>query len=196
MKKDFPDVDALILCGGAGQRMGGQDKGLQPWQGRSAAEGLRDFARSQGVAQVWLSANRHIPQYQDLGFSVLPDQRPPYLGPLAGIEAGLLASQTDWLLVLPCDSLQLPPNLLPALYQTAQAGAHRLVWAEDTQEAQRCICLVRRDPAQLAAVQQALNLGQRSVFRWQENTLGYGLCFSHHQFDNRNNPDDWGRKSA
>jgi molybdopterin-guanine dinucleotide biosynthesis protein A len=190
MKTHFPDVDALILCGGAGQRMGGQDKGLLPWQGHSAAEGLRDFARSQGVAQVWLSANRHLPQYQRMGFSgVLPDLRPPYLGPLAGIEAGLIASTAPWLLVLPCDSLDLPLHLLPALYQTAQAQARPWVWAEDPQGVQRCISLLQR--SLLPAIQNALALGQRSLYRLQEQSAGMGLLFPQHVFDNRNQTPDW-----
>lgn len=124
-----PPLTGLILAGGAGQRVDGEDKAWLPWQGRSLFE--HTLARlSPQVVSVWVSANRHLERYrpwQDDGriAAVVPDDWPGTPGPLAGLASALprLRNATpdqDWVLVTPVDTPCLPPHLGARLWQGLQ----------------------------------------------------------------------------
>ena len=107
-------VTGLVLAGGRGQRMGGVDKGLQPWCGRALVDHvLARFAPQ--VAQGLISANRHAEAYAARGWPVLADAADDFPGPLAGILSGLRAARTAWLAVVPCDAPRLPTDLVARL---------------------------------------------------------------------------------
>ncbi|MCD8516106.1 MAG: molybdenum cofactor guanylyltransferase [Burkholderiaceae bacterium] len=109
---------ALILAGGQGQRMGGQDKGRMRWQGKPLIEHALDRVRQQTVVppEILISANRHLDEYALTGARVVQDLRTGFAGPLAGIEAGLIHAKHDWVLVTTCDMPLIPLNLLEKLY--------------------------------------------------------------------------------
>ncbi len=107
-------ITGLILAGGRGQRLGGVDKGLQPWRGTP----LVDHALARLVPQVrevLVSANRNAADYAARGVRVLADASDDFPGPLAGVLAGLRAASTPWLAVVPCDSPRLPVDLFARL---------------------------------------------------------------------------------
>jgi molybdopterin-guanine dinucleotide biosynthesis protein A len=112
-----PERDAiagLILAGGRGQRLGGVDKGLQPWRGLPLVDHALARLAPQ-VRDVMISANRNTPAYASRVTRVLADASDDFPGPLAGILAGLRASETPWLAIVPCDSPQLPLDLVERL---------------------------------------------------------------------------------
>jgi len=112
------DITGLILAGGRGQRMGGRDKGLQPFAGRPLVEHAMARLRPQ-VGALLISANRNRDAYAtalaDLGTDgadgVISDETQDFAGPLAGMLAGLRAACTDYVLTVPCDSPYLPDDL-------------------------------------------------------------------------------------
>lgn len=103
-------ITGLILAGGRGQRMGGRDKGLQPFQGEPLAAHVLRRLQPQ-VGRVLISANRHADAYAALGAPVIGDTLADFPGPLAGMLAGLQAIETDYLLTVPCDSPYLADDL-------------------------------------------------------------------------------------
>jgi molybdopterin-guanine dinucleotide biosynthesis protein A len=107
-------ITGLILAGGRGQRMGGVDKGLQPWRGLPLVDHALARLAPQ-VREVMISANRNAAQYAARTARVLADESGDFPGPLAGILAGLRAAATPWLASVPCDSPQLPPDLVERL---------------------------------------------------------------------------------
>ena len=112
-----PDRDAitgLILAGGRGQRLGGVDKGLQPWRGLPLVDHALARLAPQ-VREVMISANRNAAEYALRAMRVLGDDSDDFPGPLAGILAGLRAAATPWLAVVPCDSPRLPADLVERL---------------------------------------------------------------------------------
>jgi len=120
---DTRDITALVLAGGRGTRMGGVDKGLQPFGGVPLALHATRRVRPQ-VAGVMLSANRHLPEYAAWGLPVWPDTDGSFAGPLAGFAAGLAHCPTPWMLTVPCDTPLFPQDLAARLAQAAQlAGA-------------------------------------------------------------------------
>lgn len=107
-------ITGLVLAGGLGQRMG-QEKGLVQLQGQPLAWHALQRLRPQ-VGTLALNANRQLDRYQALGVPVWPDapaDEPQ--GPLAGMLSGLRHCQTDWLLTVPCDVPNFPPDLAERL---------------------------------------------------------------------------------
>ncbi|OJY18915.1 molybdenum cofactor guanylyltransferase MobA [Pandoraea sp. XJJ-1] len=118
-------MTGLVLAGGRGQRMGGRDKGLQRFAGRTLVEHVLERMRPQ-VATLLISANRHHDAYAAFGEPVVCDATPDFAGPLAGMLAGLRATRSDYLLTAPCDSPYLPEDLgerLAAALSAAGADA-------------------------------------------------------------------------
>jgi len=108
----------LVLCGGAGRRVGGADKPLLLWEGRPLIEHVLDRLQAD-TAETLVSANRNLDRYERYG-RVLTDVTPGHPGPLAGISAGLQACTTEWLLTCPGDMPRLPADLLIRLSQAIE----------------------------------------------------------------------------
>ena len=120
------DITGLVLAGGRGLRMGGVDKGLQPFNGQAMAQhALQRLASQQGglLHGVIVNANRHPEQYQALGLAafdtrpvaVVPDRDAEFSGPLSGFQAGLDVCPSALMLTVPCDSPLFPPDLAARL---------------------------------------------------------------------------------
>ncbi|TSE31912.1 Molybdenum cofactor guanylyltransferase [Tepidimonas taiwanensis] len=111
-------VTGVVLAGGRGSRMGGVDKGLQPFQGAPLAlHALLRLQRQRGgwIGDCMINANRHLGAYEGFGVPVWPDELPDYAGPLAGMLTALTHCETPHLLTVPCDSPRLPLDLADRL---------------------------------------------------------------------------------
>ena len=161
------DITGLVLAGGLGRRMGGVDKGLQPYAGGPLALHALHRLEPQ-VGRVMISANRHVERYAAFGAPVWADELPDYAGPLAGFHAGLVHCTTPWLVTVPCDSPQFPRDLVGrlaaavvtqeaeiALAATSESGSIRL---------QPVFCLLRADLR--TSLERFVASGQRKVDRW------------------------------
>lgn len=107
-------ITATILAGGKGSRMQGQDKGLVMFQNRPLYQHVIERIAPQ-VDTIMINCNRNIEQYKLSGLPLFSDDLPGYLGPLAGIYSALLHSQTDWNLIVSCDTPFLPDDLVNRL---------------------------------------------------------------------------------
>jgi molybdopterin-guanine dinucleotide biosynthesis protein A len=108
------EICGLVLAGGQGRRMGGVDKGLQPLQGRPLIEHVLDRLRPQ-VGSVVINANQNLERYAQFGCPVVPDRLGGFAGPLAGLDAGLHATDAPLIVTVPCDSPFLPRDLVARL---------------------------------------------------------------------------------
>lgn len=188
------NIDALILCGGAGRRMGGVDKGWVHWRGQPLIEAMLAVVQrqSQPPRRIWISANRELERYRALpGIAgVLQDATPDFPGPLAGIDAAFAASKADWLWILPCDTPNLPTDTLQRLQQ-ASDGVDLTVAAladGDALHRQPTICLAHR--RSWPVLQQQWQQGQRALWRWQQAVPHRHVPFTErHAFDNLNTAD-------
>lgn len=156
-------LSALILAGGQGLRMGGADKGLVDLHRRRMIDHVLERIRPQ-VSRIMISANRSHPEYIGYGYPVLADSRADFQGPLAGIAEGLQQLTTPWLLVVPCDSPQLPLDLAQRLSEGADAAASRVAIAHDGKYLQPAFNLIHRDL--LPNLQQYLDDGGRKLAHW------------------------------
>ena len=140
--------------------MGGRDKGLLPLFDRPLAAHVRDAVVGQ-VATVLINANRHLDRYAALGCELCPDRRPAQPGPLAGVEAGLQATATPWMLSVPCDAVRLPTDLVARLLAAAQLHRTPAAYAALSGRGHYPLCLWR--VSLRSAVAAALDHEQRAV---------------------------------
>lgn len=165
-------VDALILAGGRGSRMGGVDKGLQRLNGQTLVEHALARLRQQAggrLGAIIVNANRHLDDYRALGLAVWPDALADFPGPLAGFLAGLEHSSRPWLLTVPCDSPRFPLDLLERLAQAAEREGADLALALGRDEdgrlrRQPVFCLLRRELAD--SLRAYLQGGGRKIDDW------------------------------
>jgi len=113
-------ICGLVLAGGQGRRMGGVDKGLQLLQGRPLMQHVIERLRPQ-VDSMMINANQNLERYADFGCPVVPDRIGGFAGPLAGLNAGLTATDAPLIATVPCDSPFLPHDLVARLAKARSA---------------------------------------------------------------------------
>ncbi len=178
----------LILAGGAGQRMGGQDKGLLRYRDKPLIEYLLEKYAA-NAKEVLISANRHLTDYQHYG-KTLTDTLPGFAGPLAGLLAGLEGASSDQVLVVPCDCPSPPAELYTILQRSKSACGSQICCAYDGDREQYLFALIDRSCR--LHLQAFLADGGRSVRAWYAE-FGYARAdFSEfpQSFKNLNTPRD------
>lgn len=148
-----PTITGGVLAGGAGQRMGGADKGLLSWRGAPLVRHVLDALRPQCSALL-INANRNLDAYARFGVPVLSDSEGE--GPLAGLAALLGGAQTPWLLCVPCDAPLLPADLGAQLLRGALHADRPACLLSDPQGLHPTFCVVRTALAS-AALEGARN---------------------------------------
>ena len=184
------EITALILAGGKSRRMGGRDKGLLPF-GDGLLVGHVIRAVMPQVGAVMISANRHHEEYGRYGLPVLADPIADFQGPLAGFLAGLQATQTPYLLTLPCDGPVVIPDLAQRLAAGMSAADADIAVAHDGQRLQPVYALLYAGV--LPGLRQALDEGERKIDRWFPRHKWVTVDFSDvpQQFSNINTPEDY-----
>ncbi|TDO16734.1 MULTISPECIES: molybdenum cofactor guanylyltransferase MobA [Halomonas] len=163
------ELTGLILAGGQGRRMGGRDKGLEPFLGRPLVAHVRDRLAGR-VVEVLINANRNAEAYAPFSDRVIVDAEGGFQGPLMGIYSGLRAATTPWLLVVPCDSPALPRDLVDRMVArlAASDGQHQgegdIAVAFDGERLHPVVALIRT--ALVDDLAMALAAGERKIDRW------------------------------
>lgn len=161
-----PGVTGILLAGGRARRMGGQDKGLIELAGRPLAAHALDRLRPQ-VAEVLINANRNREQYAGLGARVVADSLEGYLGPLAGLLAGMETASQPLVVSAPCDSPFVPHDLVIRLYRSMRAGDADIAVAHDGERQQPVFLLARTSLAD--DLRSWLESGGRKIDIWFGN---------------------------
>jgi len=155
------ELTGMILAGGEGRRMGGRDKGLEPFAGLPLVGHVVKRLEGQ-VAELLINANRNADAYHFFADRVIADEETGFKGPLMGIYSGLRAAKTPWLLVTPWDSPALPDDLVARM--VAGIGDHDIAVAFDGERLHPVVALLRTSLADdLAAT---LAEGERKIDRW------------------------------
>ena len=189
--KKYNDVAAVILAGGKGRRVGGEDKGLVQFNGEPLIAHVIDIIAPQ-VESLVISANRNIEQYESFSYPVTRDRQEGFFGPMAGIDAALSATDKPYLLCVPCDTPLLPVDLLNSLYTALQASDAPMAIATDAQRKHPVINLMKRTVH--GDVQDRLESGELKLMKWIEATGYASVDFSEqpHLLSNLNSPEDIG----
>jgi molybdopterin-guanine dinucleotide biosynthesis protein A len=143
--------------------MGGVDKGLQLLQGRPLIEHVIERLRPQ-VDHVLINANQNLERYAEFSCPVVPDRIAGFAGPLAGLDAGLHASNAPLLVTVPCDSPFLPDDLVARLATARSAIDADIAVARTGDQPHPVFALVcARVRPHLA---DFLARGERKIDRW------------------------------
>lgn len=157
--------------------MGGANKGLV----KLANTPLITFVIykvSHMVDEVLISANRDIAEYEAFGYPVLTDQikdtqhnekGSELIGPLAGLHVGLCTAAHEYILCVPCDMPNLPPNLAQRLLAQLQLTASEIAVIKADGDPIPVVCLCKKSvlPSLTAYIQQ----GGRKVSTWQKSLV-------------------------
>jgi molybdopterin-guanine dinucleotide biosynthesis protein A len=111
------------------------------------------------VGALMLNANRNLDAYKSMGAPVWPDEMPEYPGPLAGMLAGLTHCSTPYLVTVPCDTPNFPPDVVARLAEALEIdGEMATAYTQEAEglRAQPVFCLMK------AALRDSLNAFIRS----------------------------------
>jgi molybdenum cofactor guanylyltransferase len=189
------DITGLILAGGRGSRMGGVDKGLQPYLGRPLASHILERLRPQ-VGSLMVNANRNLETYRAMGVAVWPDEIPDFPGPLAGMLAGLVHCETHLMATVPCDTPSFPRDLVERLACGLEMEDADIAVAY-TREAgelrpQPVFCLMKSSLKDALAA--FVGAGERKTESFAQRQRGTRVVFEHGaEFFNINTLEELGR---
>jgi molybdenum cofactor guanylyltransferase len=172
------EITGLVLAGGRGSRMGGIDKGLQPFAGMPLAQhALKRLAPQ--VGRLMINANRSIEAYRALGVPVWSDEVADFSGPLSGMLAGLTHCETPFLLTVPCDSPFFPDNLAARLSAGLEENAAELATAYTPDGVnlfpQPVFCLMKASLQ--ASLRAFIERGERKTGLWARELRGARVLF-------------------
>lgn len=163
MTDERAKITGIVLAGGRGRRMGGVDKGLMEYRGRPLVAYALD-ALKQVAGTVLINANRNLEAYASFGVSIITDQTDSFDGPLAGLLSAMQATQTEYVLTVPCDSPWVNEELLGRLCLKLQDEGAEICAAHDGERMQSVFLIARRSLA--ADLEAYLASGQRKVETW------------------------------
>ncbi|HEX4548050.1 molybdenum cofactor guanylyltransferase MobA [Pseudomonas sp.] len=165
-KSTLLPCSVLLLAGGRGQRMGGQDKGLIEWQGEPLIAHLQRKVRPL-TDDLIVSCNRNRERYAAYADQLVSDEQSDFPGPLAGILAGLRAARLSHLLVLPCDVPRIDAALLQDMRETASQFPDKPLMLRHDDHWEPLLCVI--PVALLPMFENAWNAGERSPGRIMRN---------------------------
>ena len=182
-------ITGLILAGGQGRRMGGVDKGLQPLRGRPMVAWVIERLAPQ-VGELLINANQNLEEYRAMGYPVVTDEISGFAGPLAGLQAGMRATRTTFVLTCPCDSPFLPTDLAGRLYAALDKQAADLAVVKTGIWHQPVFTLART--ALLPQLTAFLEKGGRKVDAWYTGLKVAEVAFDDEEaaFTNINTTDE------
>lgn len=153
-------VTGVVLAGGQGKRMSGNDKGLLELDGMSLVEHSVAIL-GKHLSTILISANRNVSEYAKIGLPVIQDEMENYQGPLAGILATMKTIKTDYLLCIPCDTPGLPDDLVERMLIALSEHSSKACCAFDGKRIHPVINVLHRDL--LDKLEQFLATGQRKL---------------------------------
>ncbi len=158
-----PSLTLVILAGGMGRRMNGQDKGLLPYREGVLIEAVLPQVTQQ-VSRILINANRNQQDYERFGFPVVADSLADFQGPLAGMLTAMKHVDTDYILTLPCDGPQVAPDYVAKMLEVRDQAQVPLVVASDGDRLQPVYALLATELA--GSLESYLLSGERKIDRW------------------------------
>jgi molybdenum cofactor guanylyltransferase len=194
------EVVGVLLSGGQSRRMGGGDKALRDLGGRPMLAHVIERLRPQVGAMV-INANGDPARFAAFGLPVAADTIDGFVGPLAGVLAGMLwakahAPQARWIATVSTDAPFLPADLVAKLRAGVVNQPNAIAIAQSGTEVHPVIGLW--PVAHASDLDQALRDGVRKVLAWTDRhgTVPVEFPFlsvggqSVDPFFNANHPDE------
>ena len=191
-------VIGVILAGGQSTRMGGGDKALLDLGAQTVL--ARVIARlGTQVETMVLNANGDPARFAEYGLPVVADSIEGFVGPLAGVLAGMdwaYNHGADYIVTAAADTPFFPDHLLVGLQMALEAEGTPLAMAmtpDPVREFARHPTFGLWSVALREDLREALNAGVRKVIQWTEPHGCAKMVFNYEggdPFFNVNTPED------
>ena len=168
-------VTVVILAGGQSKRMQVQNKATVLFEGKPLITHVIDRMKTQAKHTV-INTHRNQKDFEIFNLPLIDDILDIQEGPLLGILTSLQAIKTDWIQFVPCDTPNLPSDLIAILMKEVEAEK-TLVAVPETSDGFQSTCLLCHSSA-LNNLQIFFNQGGRKIEDWIRQ-----LAFSIVQFN-------------
>ena len=183
------DITVVILAGGQGRRMGGQDKGLIEYQQRPMISHIIDAIKLQ-TDQIIINANRNQDTYASYGYPIIADTYSGFQGPLAGFYAAMQQVTSPYILTVPCDGKVIIDDYVERMMDALNEAQGDIAVATDGTRLQPVYALI---PVKLQqSLQMFLDAGDRKIDIWyqQHKMIEVEFIADQDLFANINSPQD------
>lgn len=168
-------VTVVILAGGQSKRMQVQNKATVLLEGKPLITHVIDRMKTQAKHTV-INTHRNQKDFEIFHLPLIDDILDDQEGPLLGILTSLQAIKTDWIQFVPCDTPNLPNDLIAILMEEVEAKK-TLVAVPETSDGLQSTCLLCHSST-LNNLQIFFNQGGRKIEDWIRQ-----LAFSIVQFN-------------
>ena len=168
-------VTVVILAGGQSKRMQVQNKATVLLEGKPLITHVIDRMKTQ-AKHIVINTHRNQKDFEIFHLPLIDDILDIQEGPLLGILTSLQAIKTDWIQFVPCDTPNLPNDLIAILMEEVEAEK-TLVAVPETSDGLQSTCLLCHSST-LNNLQIFFNQGGRKIEDWIRQ-----LAFSIVQFN-------------
>lgn len=170
-------VTVVILAGGQSKRMQVQNKATVLFEGKPLITHVIDRMKTQ-TKHIVINTHRNQKDFEIFHLPLIDDILDIQEGPLLGILTSLQAIKTDWIQFVPCDTPNLPSDLIAILMKEVEAEK-TLVAVPETSDGLQSTCLLCHSST-LNNLQIFFNQGGRKIEDWIRQ-----LAFSIVQFNDK-----------
>ena len=194
MNKLYSEIAVVIMIGGKSSRLGGGIKSLIKINNKKIFDIILERIQPQ-IDKIIINSNIEDKEISKYKFPIIKDVKQGYLGPLAGIHAGMQwlnknKPEVDWLLTLPGDTPFIPLNLVSCFKEKINQDS-KIILAKSNDKIHPIIGAWHT--SLLTNLNEHLESGTRKILEWAENHPLEFLEFNEKSYDpffNINTPID------
>jgi molybdopterin-guanine dinucleotide biosynthesis protein A len=153
----------VILAGGQSKRMQVQNKATVLFKGKSLITHVIDRMKTQ-AKHIVINTHHNQNDFEKFNLPLIDDALSIQEGPILGILTSLQKIKTDWVQFVPCDTPNLPNNLIANLMKEVEAQK-TLVAVPETNDGFQSACLLCHTST-LKNLQDFFNQGGRKIEDW------------------------------
>jgi len=184
MHKLYSEIAVIIMIGGKSRRLGGGIKSLIKINNKKIFDIILERIKPQ-IDKIIVNSNIEDTEILKYKFPIIKDVKQGYLGPLAGIHAGMQwlnknKPEVDWLLTLPGDTPFIPLNLVSCFEEKINQDS-KIILAKSNDKIHPIIGAWHT--SLLTSLNEHLESGTRKILEWAKNHPLEFLEFNEKSYD-------------
>ena len=170
MHKLYSEIAVVIMIGGKSSRLGGGIKSLIKINNKKIFDIILERIQPQ-IDKIIVNSNIEDTEISKYKFPIIKDVKQGYLGPLAGIHAGMQwlnknKPEVNWLLTLPGDTPFIPLNLVSCFKEKINQDS-KIILAKSNDKIHPIIGAWHT--SLLTSLNKHLESGTRKILEWAKN---------------------------
>ena len=177
-------IVALIMIGGLSKRMGGGIKSLIKFNNKTIFDRILERTQPQ-IKKILINCNNDELSIQKFQLPIIKDIKKGYIGPLAGIHAGMNwliknSPETEWMITLPGDTPFIPSNLI-VKFKSKMSNKLKIIIASSEKKIHPIIGAWHI--SLFDNLEDNINQGARKILSWADKHPLDFIEFSHKNYD-------------